>query len=58
MKEQVGVERLEIVSAGYFKRFVQYIANPNNGGKGRQGESLFLGWGDFNVFYRLRVKCP
>lgn len=49
MKEQVGVERLEIVSAGYFKRFVQYIANPNNGGKGRQGESLFLGWGDLNV---------
>lgn len=54
IKEWVGVERLEILSVGYFKKFAHQISNPNNEMKGRQGwEFIFrlgrlecvLGWG-------------
>lgn len=54
IKEWVGVERLEILTVGYFKKFAHRISNPNNGMKGRQGwEFIFrlgrlecvLGWG-------------
>lgn len=49
IKEWVGVERLEILSVGYFKKFVHQISNPNNGMKGRQ---------DWEFIFRLgRLEC-
>lgn len=33
----MGVERWEIVSVDYFKKFVHHISDPNSGMKGRQG---------------------